>query len=68
VRTTLEADLARAAAVIEDATSLALACHQAPDGDALDPTKAGQQPLGDPLADGFDQVQRRALHDALDGT
>jgi len=32
---TLEADLARAAAVIEGAPSLALACHQAPDGDAL---------------------------------
>ncbi len=31
----LEADLARAAAVIADAPSLALACHQAPDGDAL---------------------------------
>ncbi len=30
-----DADLARAAAVIEGAPSLALACHQAPDGDAL---------------------------------
>ena len=34
-RASLEAELARAAAVIEDAPSLALACHQAPDGDAL---------------------------------
>jgi len=30
-----DAELARAAALIDEASSLALACHQAPDGDAL---------------------------------